>query len=336
MEARMLCARFALAIMLAVGMLAIGKPIGLPGAAEAQSFPDKPIKLVAPFPAGGPTDTTARIVAQALSARLGQTVIIENQAGAGGTIGAKQVATAAPDGYTLLMVAVASTFGTAPVFYKLDYDPVKAFAPVATIVVDKLLMVGGPALPAQTVQEVVNYAKANPGKLNYGAPTGIGPHFMMELFKRKVGIDIVHISYRGLGPVIPDLIGGQVHLTISGESVLLPFVQGRDARVRPLAVTGPQRWPELPDIPTLVEKSYLDVPYDSLFGIVAPAGTPAPVIAKLNAAINDGLRASDTKANFAKLGIDPVITTPAEFAAIIAKEGPLWADIIRVTGVKPE
>jgi tripartite-type tricarboxylate transporter receptor subunit TctC len=332
LEARMLCARFALAAMFAIGMLAIG----MASAADAQSFPEKPIKLVAPFPAGGPTDTTARVVAQALSARLSQPVVIENQAGAGGTIGARQVATANPDGHTLLMISVANTFGTAPVFYKLDYDPLKAFAPVATVVVDKLLMVGGPVLPAQTVQEVVSYAKANPGKLSYGAPTGIGPHFMMELFKRKVGIDIVHIPYRGSGPVVPDLIGGQVHLTISGKSVLLPFTQGPDARVRPLAVTSPQRWPELPDIPTLVEKSYLEVPYDTLFGIVAPAGTPAPVIAKLNAAINDGLRSSDMKVNFAKLGIDPVITTPAEFAAIIAKEGPLWADAIRVTGIKPE
>jgi tripartite-type tricarboxylate transporter receptor subunit TctC len=328
----MICARFALTATFVFASFALA----LSSTTHAQSFPEKPIKLVAPFPAGGPTDTTARVVAQALSARLHQPVVIENQAGAGGTIGAKQVVTAAPDGYTLLMVAVANTFGTAPVFYKLDYDPVKAFAPVATVVADKLLMVGGPALPAQTVQQVVSYAKANPGKLSYGAPTGIGPHFMMELFKHKVGIDIVHIPYRGLGPVIPDLIGGQVHLTISGESVLLPFVQGRDARVRPLAVTGPQRWPELPDIPTLVEESFLDVPYDTLFGIVAPTGTPAPVIAKLNAAINDGLRSPDMKASFAKLGIDPVITTPAEFATIIAKEGPLWADVIRVTGIKPE
>ena len=328
----MLCARFALAAMLAIGMFAIG----MASVADAQSFPEKPIKLVAPFPAGGPTDTTARVVAQSLSARLGQPVVIENQAGAGGTIGAKQVATAAPDGHTLLMIAVANTFGTAPVFYKLDYDPVKAFAPVATVVVDKLLMVGGPALPAQTVQDVVAYAKANPGKLSYGAPIGIGPHFMMELFKRKVGIDIVHIPYRGSGPVVPDLIGGQVHLTISGKSVLLPFTQGNNTRVRPLAVTSPQRWPELPDIPTLLEKSYLDAPYDTLFGIVAPAGTLAPVIAKLNAAINEGLRSSDMKASFTKLGNDPVITTPAEFAAIIAKEGPLWAEAIRVTGIKME
>src|SRR5262249_39685095 len=141
-EARMICARFALAAMPAIGLV-----FGMVGAVEAQSFPEKPIKLVAPFPAGGPTDTTARVVAQALSARLSQPVLIKNRAGAGGTSGAKQVATAAPDGHTLLIISVANTFGTAPVFYKLDYDPVKAFAPVATVVVDKLLMVGGPALP---------------------------------------------------------------------------------------------------------------------------------------------------------------------------------------------
>ncbi len=321
----MICVRRALVVALAIGTTT---------AAYAQAFPEKPIRLIAPFPAGGPTDTAARVVAQGLSARIGQPVVVENQAGAGGTIGAKQVATAHPDGYTLLMIAVANTFGTASVLYKLDYDPVRAFAPVATVVVDKQLMVGGPALPANTVQEVVRYAKANPGVLNYGAAIGIGPHFLMELFKRKASIDIVHIPYRGSAPIVSDLIGGQVHLTMTGKSILLPLVQ--TGRARALAVTAAERWPELPEVPTLVEASLMDVPYDTLFGIVAPTGTPAAVIGRLNAAINDGLRSAEMRASFARLGIEPKITTPAEFAAIIAQEAPVWAEAVRITGIKAE
>lgn len=321
----MICARLVLSAMVAIGVA---------NAAAAQSFPEKPIRLIAPFPAGGPTDTAARIAAQGLSARIGQSVIVENQAGAGGTIGAKQVVAASPDGYTLLMIAVANTFGTAPVLYKLDYDPAKAFAPVATVVVDKQLMVGGPALRAQTVQELVRHAKANPGDLNYGAAIGIGPHFLMELFKRKAGVDIVHIPYRGSAPIVADVIGGRVHLMMSGKSVLLPQVQ--TGKLRALAVTAAERWPELPAVPTLVEAGLMDASYDTLFGIVAPAGTPAAVIEKLNTAMNEALRSSEMRASFARLGIEPKITTPTEFAAIVAQEGPRWAEVVRVTGIKIE
>ena len=299
--------------------------------AHAQGYPDRPIKLVVPFPAGGATDTTSRLVAQRLQQGLGQTVIIENQGGAGGSIGARQVANAAPDGYTLLMGSV-GTFGTQPLLYKLDYDPHKAFAPVATTVTDKIIMVAGPTLQVKTVQELVQLAKANPGKLNYGNAIGIGPLLVAELFKVKSGVNIVHIPYRGGAPMISDLLAGQIDMTINGKSVLLPHIQA--GKVRALAVTGPQRWPDLPDVPTLVETGYLDMPYDALFGIVAPKGTPAPVIDKLNAVINEGLRSPDMRASFAKLGIEPTITTPEEFAAILAQEVPKWADVVRTTGVK--
>jgi tripartite-type tricarboxylate transporter receptor subunit TctC len=301
---------------------------------RAQDFPTKPIKLVVPFPAGGPTDTSARLVAQGLAARIGQAVIIENQAGAGGIIGDRQVANAAPDGYTLLVIAVANMFGVAPLLYKLDFDPMKAYAPVATTVVDRQILVGAPSLPVNTVQELVAYAKANPGKLNYGAATGIGPHFITEMFKLKTGTNIVHVPYRGSGPIIGDVISGQVQLTMSGKSVLLPFVQA--GKVKPLAVTSAERWPELPNVPSLYEVGYLDFPYDTIAGIVAPAGTPPAVIAKLNAAINDGLNAPEIRAGIAKLGIEPKIGTPQEFAALIKEEGPRWGEIVRKTGVKAE
>jgi tripartite-type tricarboxylate transporter receptor subunit TctC len=292
-------------------------------AANAQAYPSKPIRLIAPFPAGGPTDTTARVAARALQARLGQTVVVENQGGAGGTIGARNVANAAPDGYTLMMIAVANTFGTQPVLYKLDFDPLKVFMPVATVVTDKQMMVANMNLPVTSARELVAYAKANPGKLNYGAAIGIGPQFLMELFK---------IPYRGSGPIIADVIGGQIQLMMSGKSVLLPHVQA--GKMRAIAVAAGERWPELPDVGTLVEAGYMDAAYDSIFGIVAPTGTPAPVIAALNAAMNEGLKTDEVRASFAKLGIDPRISTVAEFAALIAEEAPRWAEIVRVTGIK--
>jgi tripartite-type tricarboxylate transporter receptor subunit TctC len=298
---------------------------------HAQGYPDRPIKLVVPFPAGGATDTTSRLVAQRLQSALGQTVVVENQGGAGGSIGARQVANAAPDGYTLLMGSV-GTFGTQPLLYKLDYDPHKAFAPVATTVTDKIIMVAGPSLQVKTVQELVQFAKANPGKLNYGNAIGIGPQLVAELFKIKSGTNIVHIPYRGGAPMIADLLAGQIDMTVNGKSVLLPHIQA--GKLRPLAVTGPARWPDLPDVPTLVEAGYLDAPYDALFGVVAPRGTPAAVIDKLNAVINEGLRSPDMRAGFAKLGIEPTITSPQEFADIIAHEVPKWADVVRTTGVK--
>jgi tripartite-type tricarboxylate transporter receptor subunit TctC len=300
--------------------------------ADAQPYPARPIKLVVPFPAGGATDTSARLVAQGMSTRLGQTVVIENQGGAGGTIGARQVALAAPDGYTLLMVAATNTFGIIPLLYKLDFDPQKSFVPVAMAVVEKQVMVVNPSLPVKSIEELVAYAKANPGKLNYGNAVGIAPHFLVELFKRKAGVDIVHVPYRGGAPMIADLLGGQIQMTINGKSVLLPHI--REGKLRAIGVTAAARWPELPDVPSMVEGGYLDVPYDTLFGIVAPAGTPGAVIARLNMAVNEALAAPDIRASFARLGIDGKSGTPADFAAAIAQEAPKWAEIVRLTGIK--
>jgi tripartite-type tricarboxylate transporter receptor subunit TctC len=320
-------------LALAAGTALLGACFSVPAPAQAQTYPEHSIRLIVPFPAGGATDTMARIVAQALTGKLGQNVVIENQGGAGGTIGARQAAFAAPDGYTLLMVAN-STFGTAPLLYKLDYDPVKAFVPVATAAIDRQVMVASPTLPVKTIQQLVQYAKANPGKLNYGSAIGIGPHFVMELFKINAGVDIVHVPYRGGAPMISDLLGGQIQLTVNGKSVLYPHIQA--GKMRALAVTAPARWPDLPDVPTMVELGYLEAPYDSLFGVVAPAGTPQPIIEKLNGAINEGLRAPAIAASFAKLGIEAKISTPQEFASFIAEDIPRWAKIVKQTGIKIE
>jgi tripartite-type tricarboxylate transporter receptor subunit TctC len=305
---------------------------GLPaGAARAQDYPNRPIKLVVPFAAGGATDTSARLIAQHMHKSLGQPVLVENQGGAGGTIGTRQVAHAVPDGYTLLSGSI-STFGSQPLLYRLDYDPHKTFAPVATISIDGQALVVRPSLPAQTVAELIQRAKADPGKLSYGSSIGIGPHLLMELFKIRTGTSIVHVPYRGGAPMISDLLAGQIDMTINGKSVLLPHIQA--GKLRALAVSGQARWPELPEVPTLIESGTMDTPYDALFGILAPAGTPLPVIERLNAVINEGLRSADLRASFARLGIEPMIATPAEFTAIIAREVPKWAEIVRVTGVK--
>jgi tripartite-type tricarboxylate transporter receptor subunit TctC len=298
---------------------------------HAQNYPNRTIKLVVPFPAGGATDNAARLVAQRLQSSLGQSVIIENQGGAGGTIGTRQAAGAAPDGYTLLMASI-GTFGSMPLLYKLDFDPQRTFVPVATVVIDKSALVVRPSLPVKTIGELVAYAKARPGKLTYGSAIGIGPHFIAELFKIKSGTDVVHIPYRGGAPMVADLVAGQIDMTVNGKSVLLPQIQA--GKLRALAVSAGERWSELPDVPTLVETGYMDTPYDTVFGVVAPAGTPAAVIEKLNATINDGLRSPQMRELLAKIGIEPLITTPREFADLIAREVPKWAAIVKATGVR--
>ncbi|MGH6768203.1 MAG: Bug family tripartite tricarboxylate transporter substrate binding protein [Xanthobacteraceae bacterium] len=299
--------------------------------AHAQQFPAKTIRLVVPFPAGGATDTTARVVGKALQARLGQTVLVENIAGAGGSIAAKQVKSAPADGYTLMITAT-SSFGTQPFLYKVDYDPVNEFVAIASVVVDKSVLVAGPSLKVKTVQELVRQAKANPGKLTYGSATGIGPHFVIETFKRKAGVDIQHIPYRGGGPMIIDLLGGTIHMTVNGKSVLRNHIAS--GKVRALAVAAAKRWPDMKQVPTLLEAGYLDAPYDTLFGIVAPAGVPADIVEKLNAAINDGLRSDEVRKAFAKLGIEPMITGAKEFQAIVAEEAVKWARAAAASGIK--
>ena len=219
-----------------------------------------------PFPAGGPTDTSARLVAQGMAAKLGQPIVIENQAGAGGAIGARQVANAAPDGYTLMIVV-----GRPHLRHAADPDQARLRS-VQDLRAGR--NDGGrspghgdePVAADEDAGRVVQYAKANPGKLNNGAAVGIGPHFIMELFKIKAGVNIVHVPYRGSAPIITDLIAGQIQLTMSGKSVLLPHIEA--GKMRAIAVTSAKRWSELPDVPTLVEAGYLDFPYDTMSGIV--------------------------------------------------------------------
>jgi tripartite-type tricarboxylate transporter receptor subunit TctC len=300
--------------------------------ARAQNYPTKPIRMIVPFPPGGPIDVMGRITGDRLSQGVGQTVVIENRPGAGAVIGSRAVATAEPDGYTLLFGSSGS-LAVAPALYgNFDVDPRKAFITVATVALLPHVFVVAPAVPAKTVAEFIAHAKANPGKLNYGAGLGTPPHLLSTLFKVKAGLDIVYVPYKGSAASITDLLGGQTHMTIDGLTGLYPLV--RDGKVRPLAVARPARWAELPDVPTLAESGFPDFVIDAWTGVVAPAGTPPQVIAKLNGAINEGLQGNETKASLAKFSAIAKVGTPQDFAAFLAHEMAKWAEIVRLAGAK--
>jgi tripartite-type tricarboxylate transporter receptor subunit TctC len=308
------------------GCLAFGGP------AVAQSFPSRTIKIVVPFPPGGPTDVAARLIVQPLTASLGQTVIIENQTGAGGRTGSRSVARAAPDGYTLLMGGT-NLNAIIPAIYKnLDYDPVKSFTAVASVASDAVVMVVGPSVAAKTLGELVQYAKANPGKLKYGSAPGIASHLASELLKSRAGIDIPFIPYRGGSPAITDLLGGQIDMIFNNKSVLLQLIL--DGKLRALAVTADKRWPELPDVPTMRESGFADFPTEIVYGLLAPAGTPDAVVARLNKAVNEALQSAELRANLAKLGIEAKSQTAQEFGAAMADDMAKYDAIVKMTGIK--
>ena len=300
--------------------------------APAQNYPDRPIKVVVPYPAGGPTDTIARAVTQSVSGALGQSVVIENQSGAGGRIAMKQVANAAPDGYTLLMGGTNNNAVTPAVYKDLDFDAVKDFAPVATVAIDLLGVVVHPSVPVKTLAELAAYARANPGKLTSGGGVGIAPHFLLEFIRVRSGANIVFVPYKGAAPALMDAIAGQIQMHTTAKSVILPQIQA--GKLRALAVQGTTRWPELPDVPTLTEAGFDGFPPAVWYGFLAPARTPAAVVAKLNAAINQQVKTPEVQAAFAKLGIETRSLTPPEFGELLLKERDRWAELAQQTGIK--
>jgi len=301
--------------------------------ALAQTFPERTVKLIVPVPPGGSTDAVARLVTLRMQAILGQPVIIENQPGAGGLIAARAVAAANPDGYTLLIGGI-GTLSIGPSVKTPDFNAAAVFAPIGTVSTETMVLVVNPKVPANTLDGFVRYAKASGGKLNYGSAPGITPHFVSELFKLKTGADIVHIPYKGAGPVVTDLLAGQIDMAFNTKSVLLQLV--KQDRLRALAVTSAARWPELPEVPTLTEAGIFPYAIEVWWGIVGPAGLPRAVVARLNGAINEALRSTELRANFTNLGIEPRISTPQEFAALLAEDAPHWLDIIRMTGIRLE
>jgi tripartite-type tricarboxylate transporter receptor subunit TctC len=309
-----------------VGAILLASPL------PAQTYPDHPIKLIVPSAPGGPTDIPARITAGFIP-KLGQPGVVENRPGAGGALGARSVASSPPDGYTLL-VGNTSVFAVNPaVSTSAGYDPLKDFAPVAKFSESFQILVVDPSLRVTSVKELLDHIKANPGQLNY-AHTGIGglPHLTAELFIARTGANIVGVPYRSGGEAVTAVLGQNVQMTFEAISILLPLI--RDGKVRALAVTSPARTPLAPDLPTMMEAGVPNYEVTTFNGIAAPAGTPAPIIGKLNAAINEGLLTAATKETLAKLGAVASPGSPQDFAAFIAAELAKWRSVAQKANVK--
>jgi tripartite-type tricarboxylate transporter receptor subunit TctC len=301
-------------------------------AAAAQAYPSKLIRLITPFTPGSPVDVIARLLAQSLSINLGQSVVVDNRPGAGTTTGMKAAALAEPDGYTLLFQS--SSLVVAPAMYKnLDYDPLTSFAPVANIAEGHWLTVVPPSLPVHSMQELIAYARANPGKLNFGFGQGTAPQLVGEWFKREQGLDINSVPYRGGMQAISDMLGGRIQLNI-GTMTLAPLV--KEGKLRAISIWAPTRHPELPDVPTMIESGFPGLALSFWVGLWAPGGTPGEIVGRLNHEVNAVLQAPETKAAMERLGVEPRIASPAEFAAFIAAETPKWARIVEASGVKIE
>ena len=297
----------------------------------ADSYPDRRITLVIPFPAGGPTDSIARPLAQALTSSLGQSVIVENRAGgAGGTLGMRDVARAAPDGYTLTLGTV-STLAVAPAFYKdPGFDPIRSFIPICTVSSEGTVLVAAPQVTARTLEDVIAYAKANPGKLNYGAATGTLAHLAGELFKLSTGTNIVFVPYKGGAAGLTDVLGGQVDLFFTTASIVTPFI--RAGKLRPLIMMSEERVPQLPDIPTAHESGHDLVAY-FWTGVVAPAGTPLAIVDKLNNEINKVLATPELRNAILNLSAEPMGGTPEAFTKLLAAEVPKWAGVAKASSI---
>jgi tripartite-type tricarboxylate transporter receptor subunit TctC len=304
------------------------------GCAAAQ-YPAKPIRVMVPFPPGGSTDIVARIVAQKLSSQIGQQLVIENRGGAGGTLGTATVAKASPDGY-FLTIATTSTHVVAPsVYAKLDYDPIKDFAPISLVAVTPYLLVVNPAVNAKTVNQLVELMRSQPGKLNY-ASAGVGSttHLAMEMLKAASSTYALHIPYNGNGPAGTAVIGGQVEVLFGSLPAVLPHA--RSGRLRPLAVGTPKRSPSLPEVPTVAESGYPGFDASLWLAFMAPAGTPAPVIERLHKEVVAAVASRETSEALDKAGAEPITSSPAELAAMVRDGVAKYAKIVKLAGVKPE
>jgi tripartite-type tricarboxylate transporter receptor subunit TctC len=300
--------------------------------AYAQAYPSRPVRIVAPTGPGGGPDILARLIGPWLSERLGQPFVIDNRPGGGTNIGTEAVVRASPDGYTLLLASTTSAID-ATLYEKLNFNFIRDIAPVATIIRQPLVMVVHPSFPGKTVPEFIAYAKANPGKINLGSP-GIGTpgHVAGELFKMMAGVDLVHVPYRGGGPVMTDLLGGQVQVLFGSTS--LTMEQIRAGKSRPLAVTTATRWEGLPNIPTVAD--FLPGYEASAWnGVGVPKGTPAEIVDKLNKEINAALADPNMKVRFADLGGTVLAGSPADFGKLIAEETEKWGKVVRAANIKP-
>jgi tripartite-type tricarboxylate transporter receptor subunit TctC len=325
-------------LTLMTGVLAAAAVLVAPAVSQAQtapgSYPDRPVRIIVPFAPAGPTDVVARLIAQKLSERMGKQFYIENVTGAGGNTGMGQAARAAPDGYTVLFVS--SSFVVNPSLYpKIPYDPYKDFAPVTVAGDAPNILLVNPAVPAKTVRELIDYIKANPGKVSYAsAGTGTTPHLSGELFRLSLNLDIVHVPFSGAGPAIQSLAGDHTPMAFTSLPPAIPLI--KDGKIRPLAVSAAKRVAALPDVPTLAEAGLPDQEADTMQAVLVPAGTPQPVIDLLYREIKAIVALPDIKERFEVLGLDPVANTPQEFAAQIKVEIAKWSKVIRGANIKME
>jgi tripartite-type tricarboxylate transporter receptor subunit TctC len=296
--------------------------------AQSTAYPSKPVRLIVPFPPGGAVDYYARAVQNRLSETLGPPVLIENRAGAGGL-----VAKSAPDGYTVLVGNIAALAMNVGLYSKMPYDPVKDLTPIMRTVAVDYAMVVHPSVPAQTVAELVAYAKANPGKLSYGsAGSGSAPHLSMELFKQRAGIDLVHIPFKGGGPMVTDLLGGQIQVVIADQANLMPHVKA--GKLRALAVGTLVRSAVYPELPTIAESGYPGFEARAWQGIAGPAGLPPDVAKQLQAAIAKVMAMPEVRARLVEGGLDPIVTTPEEFGDFIRAEIAKWSKVAKDVGAR--
>ena len=305
------------------------------GSALAQAQAPKTIKLVVPFPPGGSTDILARAIGARLATQLGVTVVIENKGGAAGSVGAGEVARTAPDGATLMMGHIGTLAINPSIYPKLPYDPIKSFAPLALVARVPNVLVVNDKFPATDFKGFIAKAKAEPGRLNYASGgNGSAAHITFEYLKQQTGIFMPHIPYRGAAPAVSDVLGGQVEAIFTGSPALIAHIRG--GKLRPLAVSSPQRMPALPDVPTVAESGYPGFDADQWYGIVAPAGLPAPLVALYNSEINKALASPEVARALAIEGAEPTPTTPQAFAQLIAREIPRWAKVIQRGNVKAD
>jgi tripartite-type tricarboxylate transporter receptor subunit TctC len=308
-----------------------------PGPAGAQapdSWPSRPIRFILPFPPGGGTDILGRLIAERLTANLGQPVVTENRGGAGGNVGAEAAAKSAPDGYTIVLVAPSLTISPS-LYSKLNYDPVKDFAPVSLVATVPNVMVTNPAVPANTLAEFIRLAKSKPGEMNFGSGgSGTSNHLAGELFNLVAGVKLVHVPYKGVNLAMNDVLSGRIQLVVIGIPATVPNIKA--GKLRALALVAPRRSPVLPDVPTVAEAGLPNFEVTTWYGILAPAGTPKAIVVRLNAELAKIMHSPELKDRLDALATDPVTSTPEEFAGLIKREIVKWREVVREAGLKAD
>ena len=306
-----------------------------PAPANAQTYPTRPIKVVVPFPPGGPTDGMARIISERLGAVLGQPIVIENRGGAGGGIGGKFVAESDPDGYTVLMTPGGALTTGPAVNPHIGYDPAKAFTSITQLIETPIIFSVDPNLPVSSMAEVVSYAKANPGKLKWGSQGfGTAPHLLAEMFKLETGVNVIHVPYRGTGPLLNAILAGEVQIIADPSTTSLPYIEA--GKLRPIAIADNVRDPKLPAVPTIVEAGFPRLRSTFWLAVVAPARTPPDIVSKLNSAFRDALAAPQTRARLDTLGAEVKIGTPEDLDKMLTSERAQWTAVVKAANIKAE